>query len=424
MFKFLHAADVHLDSPLTGLGRYEGAPVDDIRQASRRALENLVHLAIDQQVAFVLIAGDLYDGDWRDFSTGLFFVQQMTKLRQAEIPVVMITGNHDAANKMTRSIRLPDNVFKLSDKKPECQILDQYDVAIHGQGFGKRAVTDNLASEYPIATPGMLNIGLLHTCATGDEGHEPYAPCTLDDLRSKEYDYWALGHIHQRRELQNDGEPPIVFPGNIQGRHARETGAKGCVLVTVEESRRCQTEFRALDVFRWSECVVDATGAEDADAVLDRFTHALEQTQAEADDLPLAVRVNIVGRTRAHAKLNSATSAWGQQLRAAAIDASHGRAWIEKIRIRTQSPQDADALSLDDGPIGELLSYFRDLHAEDPRLQKFRSELDEFAKRMPPEIFEERDGLRLDDPQWLAEVLHDVQPLLAARLGLQEGGEL
>src|SRR5690606_33965974 len=152
------------------------------------------------------------------------------------------------------------------------------------------------------------------------------------------------------------------------------------------------------DVFRWSECVVDATGAEDPDAVLDRFTESLEQTQAEADDMPLAVRVQIVGRTRAHAKLNSAASVWGQQLRAAAIDASHGRAWIEKIKIRTQSPQDADGVSLDDGPIGELLSYFRDLHAGDPRLQKFRSELDEFARRMPPELFDDRDGLRLDDP--------------------------
>ncbi|MDZ7615944.1 MAG: DNA repair exonuclease, partial [Patescibacteria group bacterium] len=99
--KFIHAADVHLDSPLQGLMRYEGAPADEIRAATRRALENLVALALEEDVAFVLIAGDVYDGDWKDHNTGLFFASQMARLREADIPVVMISGNHDAANKMT-----------------------------------------------------------------------------------------------------------------------------------------------------------------------------------------------------------------------------------------------------------------------------------------------------------------------------------
>jgi DNA repair protein SbcD/Mre11 len=109
MLRFIHAADIHLDSPLKGLEQYEGAPVDEIRGATRRALENLVDLAIDREVDFLLIAGDLYDGDWKDHNTGLFFVAQMHRLREADIPVVMISGNHDAANKMTRTLRLPDN---------------------------------------------------------------------------------------------------------------------------------------------------------------------------------------------------------------------------------------------------------------------------------------------------------------------------
>ena len=107
--RFLHAADIHLDSPLLNLERYEGAPIHEIRNATRRALENLVDLAIQQQVALVLIAGDLYDGDWPDHNTGLFFVGQMRRLREAGIALYMIAGNHDAANKMTRSLRLPDN---------------------------------------------------------------------------------------------------------------------------------------------------------------------------------------------------------------------------------------------------------------------------------------------------------------------------
>ena len=118
MFKFIHAADIHLDSPLKGLEQYEGAPADEIRGATRRALENLVDLALRESVDFVLLAGDLYDGDWKDHNTGLFFVAQMARLREANIPVVAISGNHDAANKMTKSLRLPDNVELLPPARP------------------------------------------------------------------------------------------------------------------------------------------------------------------------------------------------------------------------------------------------------------------------------------------------------------------
>ncbi|HEV3260722.1 MAG TPA: DNA repair exonuclease, partial [Gemmataceae bacterium] len=124
MLKYLHAADIHLDSPLRGLEQYEGAPIQQVRGATRRALESLVQLALDEKVDFVLLAGDLYDGDWRDFHTGLFLVRQMARLHEARIPVFSLAGNHDAANKMTRSLSLPDNMTTLSTKKPETRVLD------------------------------------------------------------------------------------------------------------------------------------------------------------------------------------------------------------------------------------------------------------------------------------------------------------
>lgn len=284
MFKFIHAADIHLDSPLKGLEQYEGAPVDQIREATRRALANLVELAVEQTVSFVLIAGDLYDGDWKEFRTGLFFVDQMRKLREAGIPVYLIAGNHDAANKMTKKLPMPDNVHLLAANKPETVHLEACEVAIHGQSFARSAVLDNLATGYPSPEPGMFNIGLLHTSATGREGHETYAPCTIDDLRSKQYDYWALGHIHKRELLCQD--PPILFPGNLQGRHVRETGPKGCTLVTVDDQNRVRLEPVAVDVFRWEHCRVEAAGAENGDAVLDRVRSQL----AKAATTPMACR--------------------------------------------------------------------------------------------------------------------------------------
>ena len=145
---FIHAADIHLDSPLRGLERYENAPVERIRGATRRAFTRLIDLAIDAKVDFVLIAGDLYDGDWRDYNTGLYLVRQLGRLRDLKIPVFIIAGNHDAANKMTRALRLPENVCFLAHERPETLRLEDLGVAIHGQSFEKQAVFDDLAAGY------------------------------------------------------------------------------------------------------------------------------------------------------------------------------------------------------------------------------------------------------------------------------------
>ncbi len=207
--KILHAADIHLDSPLQKLGSYEGAPADQIRRASRRALENMVRLAIDEAVDLVLVAGDLYDGDWPDQNTGLFFVAQASRLVEAGIPIVVIRGNHDAANRMTSSLPLPKNpdgseIMMRSDQV-DLRQFESLGVAVHGRSFQSRAESDNLAAGYPSPISGMFNVGLLHTSLTGAEGHDPYAPCTPAQLADKRYDYWALGHIHARAESCDRG---------------------------------------------------------------------------------------------------------------------------------------------------------------------------------------------------------------------------
>jgi DNA repair protein SbcD/Mre11 len=246
--KFVHAADLHIDSPLCGLERYEGAPVERIRGATPRALENLVELCLAEDAAFLLLAGDIFDGDWRDYGTGLFFVAQLARLRQAGIAVYLIRGNHDAASQVTKYLPLPEMVHEFGWRHAETRVLEAHGVAIHGQSFATRAVTDDLTGAYPEPVRGLFNIGLLHTCADGRAGHEPYAPCSVDGLSAKGYDYWALGHAHAREVLSRD--PWIVFPGNLQGRHAREIGPKGATVVTVRDGRMADVEARALDVVR------------------------------------------------------------------------------------------------------------------------------------------------------------------------------
>ena len=224
-FRFLHAADIHLDSPMRGLEADPDAPIKLVREASRAAFRNLIDTAINERVAFVLIAGDLYDGDWQDWRTGLFFVEQVSRLAAAGIPLIMVAGNHDAASVITRHLRLPEHVTLFPHDRGGRLLLEEYGVAVHGQSFATRAVTEDLSRNYPDPVPDLFNIGLLHTSLTGRPGHENYAPTTVDVLIAKGYDYWALGHVHAREIIHED--PWIVFPGNLQGRQVRESGPQG-----------------------------------------------------------------------------------------------------------------------------------------------------------------------------------------------------
>jgi exonuclease SbcD len=419
MFKFIHAADIHLDSPLRGLEQYDGAPIQEIRDAARKALGNLVDLAIEQKVSFVLIAGDLYDGDWRDYNTGLFFVEQVRRLREAGIPLYLISGNHDAANRMTRTLRMPENVTFFSADAAETALLPELDVAIHGQSFATAAVYDDLSEGYPLATPGCFNVGVLHTCASGREGHDRYAPCSIEGLKTKGYDYWALGHVHNREILSQ--EPLIAFSGNIQGRHIRETGPKGCLLVTVNDDQSVQADFRALDVLRWDVARIDVSKSQGVDDVLDLVSTGIESCHDKAAGRLLALRVELNGETTAHRDLHSRKQHWTNQIRSVAIDIGKGDVWIEKVKLRTSSPSTKSSPgNIPDDAIGEIVALFEQAQADTSRLKELDFDFADVVKKLPAEL---KTLASPDDPEWLREILAEAKPLLLSRLAGSEAGE-
>lgn len=403
--------------------------MDAIRQATRRAVENLVRLAIDERVAFVLIAGDVYDGDWPDYNTGLFFARQMAKLRDAGIDVYLISGNHDAESRITKALSLPDNVAMFPTDKPRTVVHDGTCVAIHGQGFARQAVTENLSLGYPSADKGCFNIGLLHTAAGGYEGHQPYAPCTVDDLRNRGYDYWALGHIHLRETLCEDGSF-IGFSGNTQGRHIRETGPKGCLLVTVDGGPP-QSEFRPLDVFRWARCETDAAGCSTPEDVLDAVAADLRTVAAEADGRPVAVRVEVAGRCDAHDDLirsgGREGERWIAEVRSAAMRDYGERIWIEKVCLRTTPGGQAE---IADGPLSELRQHLAAVRGNDRMLRELAVELADLQKKLPIDVMDPvskllepaatqsstRSECVFEDVRWLRLMLDEAEATLFGRL--------
>ncbi len=382
--RFLHATDVHLDSPLRGLDDYEGAPVQALRGATRKAFAALVELAVVEQVDFVVLAGDLYDGDWPDFSTGLFFVNRVRELEHAGIPVILISGNHDAASRITPRLTLPANVCAFPSGQPATKLFEHLRVAVHGQGFARPAETRNLAVTYPPPVAGFFNIGVLHTALDGREGHAPYAPCTIEDLDARGYDYWALGHIHKRESVNGSRHPRIEFPGNTQGRNMRETGAKGCLLVTVDDHGRAVPEFCPLDVFRWEVVSVNAPTAESILDVLEATRAAITAARDSSDGRPLAIRVFISCSESMSAGLASDPD----QLRADLRGQAGGEVWIEKVKLAPIRAARADEPSLSDDATSELRAVLDELRSQpvDARAVFTSGDCGRLLNRLPPNV--------------------------------------
>lgn len=403
-FKFLHAADLHLDSPLLGLASKSSDYAARVERASRDAFENLINLAIAEECSFVVLAGDVFDGDLRNFETGLFFIEQMRKLDQASIRVFLILGNHDAENRFASKLTLSANVHLFHHQRAESVSIDELAVTLHGRSFPQRDVTENIARDYPAPVRGHFNIGVLHTACQGNEdGHALYAPCTVEQLINHGYDYWALGHVHGRVVLNED--PYIVYPGNLQGRNSRETGPKGATLIEVVDGRVSELVHHDLDVVRWVQIEVDTSEADSRTALLDEVRACLTQACNEAGDRGLAIRVRLTGVTSQHDRLLLDQPALKDDVVALAA-AVAADVWLEKLQIATTAPKDVEA---DDPTVsGRLISEIEQAASSERIAELVEAKLAEVRGKMPAGAHSEA----------LFEVLRAEAPLKAQSLAL------
>lgn len=383
--KFVHAADLHIDSPLRGLDGYEGAPVERLRGASRRALISLVDTAIEQKVSFVLLAGDIYDGNWADFRTGLFFREQMLRLRRADVLVFIVKGNHDAESQITKQLPDVEGVHVFSSLKSETVDIETLGVAVHGRSFPNRAVPEDLVLLYPPPVSGRFNIGVLHTSLTGREGHDPYAPTSVDVLCGKGYDYFALGHVHAREVIRGSG-PRIVFPGNLQGRHAKEVGPKGFELVTVEGGVIVATEFVPVEVVRWHQMRLDSTGLQTVDDLARRFAGMARDLASDARDRLHAVRLIIHGESPLHRLEAEQPGSLAAAIQAATQDLDDVDIWLEQVRLDMRSPFDRESAAGRTDAVGEVVRLTDAIGADDLGLKAWLTQQLSEMKDLPSAI--------------------------------------
>lgn len=268
---FIHAADLHLDSPFKGLSHVPPSIFNDIRNSTFSTLDHLVQLAIEKKVNFVLLVGDLFDHEEQSLKAQIKLREACEQLKKHHIHVFISYGNHDYIHGNTHPVTYPDNVYIFPDEKID-QFIYTYKnqplAAIYGFSYENQAVHANKAKEYTIKDHTIpFHIATLHGSIYSNKTHDTYAPFNLNDLMKENFDYWALGHIHKRQVLNES--PPIVYSGNTQGRHDKELGEKGCYHVVLTTSGS-HLSFVPLHTIQFERDTIDVSDCQDI--------YALEQT--------------------------------------------------------------------------------------------------------------------------------------------------
>lgn len=418
-FRFIHTADLHLDSPLTSLALRNAVLGDLVRGATRKALERIVDLALGEAVDAVVIAGDLYDGSQTSMATALFLMEQMRRLDLAGIRVFVIRGNHDAQSQITRELTFPANVHVFDGRgRPVLAgtLSNGREVHVHGVSFANPHAPASLLPTYRAPVADAVNIGVMHTSLAGASRHDPYAPVGIADLAGHGFDYWALGHIHQRRVHAQ--KPWIVMPGNPQGRDINEAGPKGVTLVDIDDDGTITCEERAVAVAVFERIAVDLSAIDDWSGMLDRVEAALGAARAAAGGAHLVARLLLTGATPLAWRLRRDEDLLLAE--AQNLAASLGECWIETVELSVTVP--AAVTGGDAGPVGELS---RLMHENVVESHAYREDLREALSDLLRQLPKEARGLLAADEAaeeaLLSELALTGADAVLARLGGDRG---
>jgi DNA repair protein SbcD/Mre11 len=398
-FRFVHTADVHLDSPLATLALRDPALAEMIGGATRKAFVAVIDLCLSEQVDALMIAGDLYDGEQTSMKTARFLADQLRRLDEAGVKTIIIRGNHDAESRITRELTLPDSV-KVFAGRAEAVSLGRggLEATVHGVSFAHKHAPESLLPKFRPPVPGSVNIGMLHTSLGGSPAHGLYAPCTLSDLHGAGFDYWALGHIHQRFEER--GRAAIVMPGNPQGRDINEAGSKSATLVGIGDDRRITIEQRLTSVAQFERLRIDLAGVDDWRDALARIEKGLLAARAVAPSEHLVARLTLTGATALAWRLRSDADVLAEESRARG--AAIGKTWIDKIELDCVAPRANKSAPLSD-PVAELRALMETEVAQSKAFQDALREMaEELSRNLPHGA---RDGLLGQDPGEFAKIL-------------------
>ena len=377
--RFIHAADLHLDSPFRAL-RTEAPPhvADAMQRATFEAYENIIGLCLREQVDALLVAGDVYDGADRSLRAQLKFVDGLNRMDAAGIRSFICHGNHDPLDGWEAHLDLPPRCVRFGSEVTGEPVFPEEPerATVYGISYPTREVRENLSPRFAeaVAGPGF-NIGLLHANVGGNSDHDSYAPCSVTDLAETSINYWALGHVHTRQVLRPE-RPTVVYPGNPQGRHPGETSARGVYLVEVDDFGSVSLEFRPVDVVRWERLEVPIAGLETEQELLDAVDYASAACAESAEGRDVVLRLTLTGRGPLNRWLRRPDTPEDIRER---LNGQYANArpwlWCERIQINTAPPFDRRQVALREDFAGDLARLSAELLDDPNALDELRDEL-------------------------------------------------
>lgn len=353
--KFIHTADLHLDTPFKGLSSWNSELSKKLKDATFRSFKTIIDQCIGRKVDFLIISGDVFDNENKSLAARLRFEAELKRLAQKGINAYISCGNHDPFDE-DRISEMPDKVYYFNPHTCEYKTFSRGDepvADIHGISFGEAKVKNNLAKKFRLAEkPSPLSIAVLHGCIGSPGKHEAYAPFSFEDISGKGFDYWALGHIH-KSSVVNRANPAVVYPGNPQGRDFGETGEKGCYCVTISEGRDPQLEFIPVHTVRFEDIEIDLTGIGTLDDMQSEIT---DRISAIGERINIILRITLKGRTPLHRQLNGKGEI--EQLLEAFNEnqlQNDPFVWIDRFTVLTQPDIDTDTIRNGEGFPSEVL---------------------------------------------------------------------
>jgi len=380
--RFVHAADLHLDSPFGGLRSIAPEIAETLYQATFDAYNNIIDLCIQEQVDALLIAGDIFDSADRSLRAQRKFVDGLNRLEEANIRSFVCHGNHDPLNGWEAQIAFPGSCHRFGSELEQVPVFeDEPDRAVvYGVSYPQREVRDNLVPLFSAIEPKPFTIGLLHANVGNNTEHDSYAPCTLSDLEETGIDYWALGHVHTRQVLL-EANPTVVYPGNPQGRHPNEPGARGVYIVEVGDAGQVSLDFRAVDVVRWASLEIDINALETEQSLFDKIDQELALCRDNADGRDVIFRLVLSGRGSLHDSLRR--QGFVDDLLEGVnetLSREHPFMWCERLQASTSLPIDRQQQLGRSDFVGDLLRFCDEFQEEQDTLAGVREMLQELYR--------------------------------------------
>lgn len=366
--RFIHTADLHLDTPFKGLSRLNSDLSKRLKDATFRSFRNIINLCSEKKVDFLVISGDIFDSESKSLAAQLRFVSELKSLSEKGIPAYFICGNHDPLKSWLDTIDLPENVIRFGHSAGQFHTFRKSGTAIadiHGISFNEKAVTRNLAGEFRLAPdPAPVSIAVLHGTIGSPGPHENYAPFTRGDVAGKGFDYWAMGHIHKNR-IVSYSNPAIVYPGNPQGRDFGEPGEKGCYLVEITDGHDPAFEFIQSQVIRFESLEIDMSVVSKIELLRDKINEALENSENYNNEVDYILRINLTGRSGLHKSINDKSEIIElvDFLNEGVPDQKYLR-WIDQVYVNTRPEIDIEKIKKGTGFPAEVLNNF-DIYFED-----------------------------------------------------------